>query len=265
VRRLEPPDPPARSGDVATCYVWWCRIDDHRLDAARYLLPVELARANGFRRVEDRRRFALGVAVSRVATGWQLGIPAADVPLERRCPRCDAPHGRPRLPDEAGIELSVAHSGRVVVVAVRARVAGDRGTSRVGVDVEMGKPALAHRGLTESTEVLAPSEIEVVRAMAPEEQAACFLTYWVRKEAVVKATGLGLLAPLASITVSAPSERARIVHWDDDALGRVDGMALVDLPAAPGYFAALAVHGMPGLVVEADAAALLMHGRPMFA
>jgi 4'-phosphopantetheinyl transferase len=248
-------------GDAAgVCRVWWCSTAAYRLAAAHHLSPTEATRAAEFRREEDRRRFILGVAVTRAVIGRTLGIPAADVPLDRRCPRCGAPHGRPRLPDATGIELSVTHSGKLVGLAVRSRVPGEHGSGRVGVDVEAVSSAVVHGDLADEGAVLSPSERDAMRELDLETRRIGFLTYWVRKEAVLKATGSGLLAPMSAITVTAPWEKARIVRWDDPA-GRAAGMRLIDLTAAPDHLAALAVDGMAGPVVETAAVAVLPPGR----
>lgn len=77
----------------------------------------------------DRGRMLLGAALLRTAAGAQLGVPAADLRVDRTCTECGGWHGRPVLLD-ADLDVSVSHSGTVVTVATVA------GGGRVGVDVE---------------------------------------------------------------------------------------------------------------------------------
>lgn len=124
----------------------------------------------------------------------------------RQCPRCgSAQHGRPwaRLEDR-WVPLSLARSGPHLLTVV--------GTSgAVGVDVESVGAVSAH---WDPQLVLAPGEeawTRVDRARA-----------WARKEAVLKAYGVGLALP------------AEVTH-----LGVFPG-EVTDLPAPDGYVAAAA-------------------------
>ena len=82
----------------------------------------------------NRARILIGAALLRTVAGSLLGVPAAAVTVDRTCSDCGRWHGRPTLPGTE-LDVSVSHSGGVVVVAV---LAG----GRVGVDVERvdGRP-----------------------------------------------------------------------------------------------------------------------------
>jgi len=77
----------------------------------------------------DRGRTLLGAALLRTVAGFILGIPGQAVVVDRTCSDCGRWHGRPTLPGTE-LDMSVSHSGAVVVVAALA------GGGRVGVDVE---------------------------------------------------------------------------------------------------------------------------------
>jgi 4'-phosphopantetheinyl transferase superfamily len=88
-------------------------------------------------------------------------------------------HGRPYVPDDPELRLSVSHAGDVVLVALA------RG-SRVGVDVE----AVRERGIARlPAHALTERELE---AFACDPSLELFLSYWTRKEALLKAAGVGL-------------------------------------------------------------------------
>jgi 4'-phosphopantetheinyl transferase len=77
----------------------------------------------------DRGRMLLGAALLRAAAGTLLGVPPEELRVDRTCTDCGRGHGRPTILD-ADLDVSVSHSGQVVVVATLI------GGGRVGVDVE---------------------------------------------------------------------------------------------------------------------------------
>ena len=115
--------------------VWWATLAQYRPDHLDLLGEVERERRDRFHREEDQVRFTLGVAVLRRAVASTLGVSVADVAIDRTCPTCDQPHGRPRLPG-GELHLSVSHSGAWVAVALSP-------VAPVGIDVERLKRDMA--------------------------------------------------------------------------------------------------------------------------
>ncbi len=190
---------------------------------------VEHGRFSGYRQDIDKRRFLTGRVLAKTVTAERLGMAIDDVRFDATCDGCGKPHGRPRVPG-APLMLSISHSGELIGVAATA------GTP-VGLDVETATRK-ADDSLIEYA--LSPAEQVAVAGLAAEERATAFFTYWTRKEAVMKATGKGLRIPLQSITFSGYDEAARLVESGDPALDPA-GTRLVDLKAADGYRAAVAV------------------------
>jgi 4'-phosphopantetheinyl transferase len=226
-----------------TCDVWWATLSDVRPEHASLLNSVERQRRERYLRAEDRDRFTLGVAMTRLALGPLLGVPPAKVPLTRACRDCGEPHGPPVV--AGGPHLSVSHSGDRVALAMSAG-------GPVGIDVEE-----CSRQLDSSIErhVLAPEES--TGPDAPDGMGGIFM-YWTRKEALVKATGDGLRAPMNEITVSPPSEPPRLLAWSGraDLVGR---FSMYALDPGPGYAACLALIDQPGARIGERAAAELLH------
>jgi 4'-phosphopantetheinyl transferase len=220
-----------------TCDVWWATLSDVRPEHVALLNSVEHGRRERYVRTEDRDRFTLGVAMTRLALGPLLGLPPAMVPLTRACRDCGEPHGPPAV--AGGPLLSVSHSGDRVAMALSAH-------GPVGVDVEE-----CSRQLDNAIErhVLAPAE-----SAAPDDRG--IFAYWTRKEALVKATGDGLRAPMTEITVSPPDEPPRLIAWSGraDLVGRI---TMRSLEPGPGYAACLALIDQPGAEVCEHAAAEL--------
>lgn len=210
--------------------MWWARTDSGLARRTSILDAVEGQRAEAYRRAADRRRFIIGCVVSRLVLAAWLDLPPERVPLDRTCHRCGAAHGRPRL-SSGEIAFSVSHAGDLAVVAF-ARDA------EVGVDVEeLSK--VGHPDALLPT-VLAPQELADLRRHP--ETGRAFLSYWTRKEAVVKATGDGLSAGLTGVVVSPPDEPARLISY----AGRPDLPAtttMVDLVSSAGLSATLALIG----------------------
>lgn len=236
------------------CEVWWVAADYvlwQRL--VRWLNQTEQMRMHALRRDEDRERFVLGAVLARVVVSSRLGVSVGDVHLDRRCTRCGAPHGKPRLADpDVALELSVTHSGRLVGVSLAQHVA-------VGIDVEQ---------LTDDRDVasIAPSVLTAGELAALDRgdatddgssRTARFLQLWTRKEALTKMVGRGLNTRFTDIQVSGPDDHARVLSWAGDA-PRADEVSLVDLtPPTPAYVASIATMSASARVVAFDGRTLL--------
>jgi 4'-phosphopantetheinyl transferase len=124
--------------------------------------------------------------------------------------------GKPRLSDRA-LEFNMSHSGEQALIAIALELP-------VGVDLERPRQLLRPDAL--ARRICSAAEQEQLRA-APDLNAA-LLRLWVRKEALVKASGTGIRGPLHSLA-------------ELDTVAGVPGWQVQDLPApAPGYVAALA-------------------------
>ena len=201
--------------------VWWARLGDYSAGLDRLLSTVEVDRAARLRRPEDRVRQVLGATMLRLAAGAATGTAPEAVTVDRTCPGCGEPHGRPALPG-TGLHASITHSGDLVGLALTT-------VAPVGLDVErIAEVDVAGLGRT----VLHETERATPPAL-PD-----FFTYWTRKEAVVKATGDGLAASLAEVRVTGPAEPPGLLAYP----GRAHMPAhLADLHPDGGYRAALAV------------------------
>ncbi|MFF1280052.1 4'-phosphopantetheinyl transferase family protein [Streptomyces sp. NPDC058299] len=232
--------------------LWWARLPGDPPRLRRLLDPVETARYEATVDPVDRQRFLVGCALSRLVLGRLLGLPAARVPLRRVCPRCGGPHGKPALDPAVdppgGLRFSVSHSGPTVGLAVC------RGAD-IGLDVERADDPpdvdLVAR------HILSAAELAVLHALVPADRAGALLRYWTRKEAVLKALGIGLRLPPRRLEVSPPGEPARIERWQDRP-GRVAELRLADLVVEEGHPATVCVTGgaRPAITQE-DAEALL--------
>lgn len=221
-----------------TCVVWWAGPTDYspRLDGL--LSTVEVARAARLRRPEDRIRQILGATMLRFAAAAATGAKPEEVGVDRTCPTCPEPHGRPTLPG-TGLHASITHSGDLVGLALTT-------TGPVGLDVE--------RVSDVDIAGLSRTVLHEEERAAPLDHGA-FFTYWTRKEAVVKATGDGLRAALAEVRVSGPAEPPAVRAYP--GLAHLPAV-LVDLRPGEGYRAALAVLTTDPVRVDERSGALLL-------
>ena len=165
-------------------------------------------------------RDLLGIEVATL-----LDVQPGDVSIAAVCSRCGGPHGRPVvqvavLSDRIPF-VSISRRSGVIVVAVSS-------DGPVGVDAErVGAATSDIAGV-----VLHPSE----RA----DDAEALTTTWVRKEALLKATGHGLTADPAGIVLSAPGDEPGLVRWDDPG-APTQQVWMSDLHLTDGYVACVAV------------------------
>ncbi|MEU7861588.1 4'-phosphopantetheinyl transferase superfamily protein [Nonomuraea sp. NPDC049141] len=236
--------------------VWWARIEDTRDSLAALLDPAERARYEEYRRPADRARFLTAAALLRLVVGRMLDVAPELVPLDRSCDRCGRPHGRPRLPAGTGAAssappsastpvLSVSHAGDCLVVAVGI------GVDAVGVDVETIDHTLDIGELVGVA--LTELETRALDALDPPSRPSAFLRLWTRKEAVLKALGVGLDHAPDQVDVLGTEEPVRVPTEQGEA-------TLLSLNPPSGYLASLAVIPGPVPVVERDGTGLLAGG-----
>lgn len=227
------------------CHVWWADLNDLKPRHEQLLNETERERADGYYQAHDRSRFILGCVISRIVLAAQLNMDARRVPLDRTCPKCMKPHGKPKIPYKK-LNFSVTHSGQRVAVAFTAN-------SPVGVDVE--KIVHTPNIMDMAQEVLTESEQKQLDKLQSSQRLEGFLTYWTRKEAFLKATEVGLSAPLKETEVTGIGEQAQLLTYKGNIPRHVH---MFNLNPGVGYVAALCViQDSPIQISEWDAKRIL--------
>lgn len=134
-------------------------------------------------------------------------------------------NGKPFFVDHPEIRFNVSHSGTAVVA-----VFSDR---EVGCDVEQ----IGDTGLDVAERFFCPDEYDAITALQEEDaRRQLFYRYWVLKESVLKATGLGMSLPMNSFEI-------RISERGPELAAPVDGARwrLVEFDSFPGYRSALCI------------------------
>lgn len=153
------------------------------LPAARALLDTaEAARVRRRRLMADRDLLTQAYAWHRLLLAAVLGCDPAAVPLFRDARGC------PRLA-ESPFHTSLSHADGCVALA--ASVIGP-----VGIDIEPAARAIAVRDIAAA--ICHPAEAAALSGLDAAAHAAALLDLWVRKEALLKAAGIGLARAMSS-------------------------------------------------------------------
>ena len=177
--------------------LWWSDLAPDADDLARsaaWLSPIENARAARFGTEALRHKYIAGRSSLRFVLGQMLGVEPAAVPIRRGA------RGRPELASGAltsTFDFNISHTrGGAVIGIVHGLPAG----TRIGVDVERSDRMLAADRL--ARKFLSPTEQALLPGLERDLRRSQFLRYWTCKEAMSKATGDGLIAPFARLTVN---------------------------------------------------------------
>ncbi|RDI97061.1 hypothetical protein DVT68_18400 [Dyella solisilvae] len=151
----------------------WQRFRDHALPL---LSAAEQVRAQRFRNGHHRDAYVLAHAIWRLVLGTVLELDGAQVLLT------SSPEGQPQLPGTP-YATSLSHTGNMVAIALTRAAC-------VGIDIEQSPTRVALRDL--SKVVCTPAEIVALEQLSPAQRDAALLALWTRKEALLKAFGVGL-------------------------------------------------------------------------
>jgi 4'-phosphopantetheinyl transferase len=195
-------------------------------EALEPLSAGERERAARFHVHADRVRFVGARLALREVLASKLGVSPATVPIVL------GEHGKPLVAGAPWLWFSLAHSGKVGVIAVSTR-------HPVGVDVEQVDPVFGFRET--AREVLTDAELASLGNDSDASARRRFYALWVRKEAVSKALGTGLTRRLRQFSV-------------DPAAAEIENqrVTLAALDVGDGYSGALAL--LEPLAVRASAA-----------
>ncbi len=164
------------------------------LDDAWALLDASERDRVGQRRfASDREALALSYALHRLFVASATDQSPAAVRIDR-----DA-EGRPRLVGPVGraLQTSLSHADGVAAFALSA-------CGPVGVDIEASFRADELPGIAAT--VCHPSELQSLRGFAEPAYSRALLALWVRKEALLKAEGIGLARAMDSFLAAAGAE-----------------------------------------------------------
>ncbi|MGO4152596.1 4'-phosphopantetheinyl transferase family protein [Cupriavidus sp. YAF13] len=224
------PDPSHLSLPDSAVHVWV--LNDYLIEPAcstlaHALSPDERQRARAYRHERNRNAFIARRSLLR----WLIGGYLTCRPESLRF--CATPFGKPVLqwPHAAKLAFSVSHTDGMTLLAF----AWD---CRVGVDVERWIDGLDIAGIGRG--IFSPIEEEALEPARPDS-AATVLSIWTRKEALLKALGMGLSGEPNAYTTEDDLQIGE-GRWRASHHGTaISGWTCLDLVLGPEVRAALAV------------------------
>jgi len=149
------------------------------------LSETELARAKKMVRARDSMRYLVSRHALRRILSTEIGHDQIHIETDEI--------GKPRLAADESPQFNLSHSENFALIGLCKWHA-------IGVDIEVIRPIGGADELVRS-HFSGSEQLEWSRAPS-QLRDHVFMTYWTRKEACLKALGVGLVAPLASIDTS---------------------------------------------------------------
>lgn len=185
------------------------------------LLPDERHAVAKFRDARQRDYRTIGRAMLRLVLSSYLDVPVTALVFGV------GQHGKPfvRAPEAHGLRFNVSHADAMTLIGIA-------NGQEIGVDVERIRRNLPIDRIAPSS--FTGEEWNAFASVPESERFAAFFRCWTRKEAVLKAEGIGLHRAPNSVEVGlgAPCE-----------ITRTGSYTVLSLDVAPGYAAAIAVEG----------------------
>jgi len=197
----------------------------------KLLSSDELERASRFHLPRDRQRFVTSRALLRTILSAYLATDPGTLSFSyssKEKPSLGPAHA------DSNVAFNISHSGGVALLAFT------RGRE-IGVDVEQLRSDFEVEAI--ARRFFSPSEQRQLAALPAEKSVDAFFRCWTRKEAYIKAIGDGLSLPLDQFDVSLDAGETNALLATRPDASETGHWLLREVPAGPGYIAALCVRG----------------------
>lgn len=198
---------------------------------ASLLSEPERQKAGRFRAQQHQLEYICAHAWLRLLVAERAGLAVEDVVFE------EGRHGKPHLAAEPSggrlLSFNLSHSGAVALYAFSSE------GRDIGVDVE------AYRAIPDlerlAQRFFSPDEARALKYYGRDVIDRAFLACWTRKEAFIKALGLGLHCPLDAFDVTIdPDGPAELLRVDERTGTRAADWRMRSFIPLEGYIAAFA-------------------------
>jgi 4'-phosphopantetheinyl transferase len=177
-------------------HLWFARLDDMRGRVPEYralLDQEELTRADRFRFDVDRERYIIGHGMLRMLLSRYTGMDPKAVKTLR------GKYGKPYMEDRS-VHFNLSDTKDAVLIAFA--------KEEIGADLETMTRTVDHLQVAEH--YFTPAEIAWIKSS--DDSKRRFLELWTRKEAVLKASGVGIMEDLRVLEVHGACNRMVIRH-----------------------------------------------------
>jgi 4'-phosphopantetheinyl transferase len=157
----------------------WCFSLSENKTTTRLLNSEELARANRFHFAQHRRRFINSRNVLKYVLSKYTDISASAIEFDFNA------HGKPLLSNRPHITFNLSHSEDLALLAVGYH-------HPLGVDLEYFSER-DYLGIAKH--IFSIREIDTLQQLSPNLLPMGFFNLWAKKEALIKACGIGLSYP----------------------------------------------------------------------
>jgi len=192
------------------------------------LSAEENRRAARFHFNIDRHRFILSHGAMRDILARYLYMSPEDIQFET------GEHGKPIISSETGLDFNLSHSGDFALVAVA-------NSRKVGVDVEKHRQDMVYEKIAQR--YFSEREKLELQKLPNDHKMIGFFNCWTRKEAYIKAQGLGLLLPLDGFDVSLSPNQPAVLYATRPDSQEASNWTLVSIDINPDHTGAVAVDG----------------------
>lgn len=187
----------------------------------------EAKRAARFHFPADRDRFILAHGIMREILSRYLCRKPSELVFSVN------PYGKPSLLNSS-LEFNLSHSKEYALIAITQG-------RKIGVDVEHIRTDMELESI--SNRYFSQAEFSELMVLPSEQREIGFFHCWTRKEAYIKAHGLGLSLPLDSFDVTMAPNQPAVLRATRPNPQEATRWVLLSLDVAPTYAGALVVEG----------------------
>lgn len=188
----------------------------------------EFQRAMKFQFPADRVRYAIAHGFLRNVLSRYLGEEPSTIKFSVNS------YGRPALKGN-DLEFNLSHSADFALVALTHN-------RKIGVDVERIRSGISAHVI--ARQYFSKVEVAELETIPSDLRERAFFVGWTRKEAYIKAQGMGLSLGLDSFDVSITPDEPAILRATRPNPGEAARWTLLSFPVDPRYEAAAAVDGV---------------------
>jgi 4'-phosphopantetheinyl transferase len=221
-----------------TVEVWLLRLREGALTQDQsalwrsWLSVEERAKADAFVAERHRQDYIAAHAALRFVIGNFLGIRPDEVSFA-----VGAKGEKPALARDLGagtdLRFNLSHTSGAVLIGVTSGI-------ELGIDIERHRPMEDLEAMARM--VMSDVEFDRWKSLESAHREAAFYNLWTRKEAYLKAIGLGLYRSLQGVTVPVSASVLDHPHLVEDLSGD-EVFRVWDLPAPVGYSASICCEG----------------------